>query len=146
MKKTLFILVVSCAFVMTAYAQNDVAVLSNSDILNRVKAVESSHSNENKYVAFSNEDPLSRTNKADFARNHSKKAKELSKTFVNGKIVALKKGYTYKQKFHWLIMIINVTDDKIDMYAFTSNTNFTGIRYQPFDKTLNFRNYILENY
>ena len=93
----------------------------------------------------SNENELSETNRASFIKNYSKKAKTLSMAYVDGKIVALKKGYTYKGKFHWLIMVIQ-KGRKVNMYAFNSSTDFSNITHKPFDKTKNFRTYILNNY
>ena len=45
MKKIFFIPVVMCAFIMTACAQNDVAMADNSDAINEINAIEKAYSN-----------------------------------------------------------------------------------------------------
>jgi hypothetical protein len=135
MKKIFLTLVIVFAFGMNANAQN-YAVVDNAAIVKKMDAIEKSLSNENL---------LDKSNKTNFSKNYSKKAKKLSKAFVNGKMVALKRGYIYKNKFHWLIMTID-SSTKYNVYVFTSNTDFTSLNHKEVNKDINLRDYILENY
>ena len=117
MKKIFFIPVVMCAFIMTACAQNDVAMADNSDAINEINAIEK---------AYSNYEPDIEIFKSKFS-NQAKKItiKKLSLNAKN-KFNGLRTGCVYKNKLYWS-GVIYIKKGQLDLYLFTSNKDFSNV-------------------